>query len=83
MWQKIILTLDHRIHFGYKCLLYLQIIIGEYTVCITACHLSYKLEGIARDILIDFFALYTLNQIDNILGEVYQSISIDYYDPQL
>ena len=52
-------------------MLYTQILIGEYTVSITACYLSYKLEGHPRDILIDFFALYSLNNLDNILGEVY------------
>ena len=65
----------------HKFLLLSQIFIGEYTVLLTACHLTYKMEGDAKKILIDFVALYSLNDIDNIVGEVYQQVIIDFYFP--
>ena len=39
------------------------------------------MEGDAKKILIDFVALYSLNDIDNIVGEVYQQVIIDFYFP--
>ena len=81
MYAKVILVSSRELHIWHKFLLLCQILIGEYTVLLTACHLSYKMEGSPKKILIDFVALYSLNDIDNIVGEVYQEVVINFYYP--
>ena len=75
------LVTNKKLNYWHKFFIYCQIIIGEYTVLLTACHLTYKMEGDTKKILIDFVALYSLNDIDNLIGEFYQQVIIDFYYP--